>query len=66
MAGGKKTGYKVIFYRVVWLVNVSICGNTIYIYIIMIIYISIYRNKANNAGGNHRRELHTLVFNLFY
>ena len=32
MAGGKKTGYKVIFCTVVWLVNVSTCGNTIYIY----------------------------------
>ena len=60
MAGGKKTGYKAIFYRVVWLVKVSIYGNTIYI------YISIHRNKANNAGCKHRRELHTLVFNLFY
>ena len=28
----KKTGYKVIFCRVVWQVKVSTCGKTIYIY----------------------------------
>ena len=56
----KKTGYKVIFCRVFWLVKVSTCGNTIYI------YISIHRNKPNNAGCMHRRKLHALAFILFY
>ena len=45
MAGGKKTGYKVIFSRVVWLVKVSTRGNTIYIYIGY-----IHQNGSNNAG----------------
>ena len=55
-----KTGYKVIFCRFCLASKVSTCGNTIYI------YISNHLNKANNAGCKHIKELHTLLFNLFY
>ena len=54
MAGDKKTGYKVIFCRVVWLVKVSTCGNTIYIFISLLLLL--------NALSRRRRKVNHVSF----